>query len=120
MDSSLNDLVDKQEMKRKLLQMREQLQSTAIIRGESAQVVELDQAKVGRLSRMDALQSQELAKASVARSERALIQISAALQRIENNEFGVCQHCDQAIALLRLQLDPTALLCITCASAAER
>ncbi|MFQ3364505.1 MAG: DnaK suppressor protein [Candidatus Azotimanducaceae bacterium] len=111
--------MDINEIKQKLLEMRAQLQNTASTRGQSAQVVELDQSKVGRLSRIDAMQSQEIAKASVARSDRALIQIAAALERIENDEFGVCQHCDQAIAPQRLQVDPTALLCIACASAAE-
>ena len=119
MDNSLDGSFDKQEMQEKLLQLREQLQSIAITRRGSAQVVELDQAKVGRLSRIDALQSQELAKASVVRSDRALTQISAALERIENDEFGICLHCDQPIALMRLQVDPAVLLCITCASAAE-
>ena len=109
--------MDINEIKQKLLEMRAQLQNTASTRGQSAQVVELDQSKVGRLSRIDAMQSQEIAKASVARSDRALIQIAAALERIENDEFGVCQHCDQAIAPQRLQVDPTALLCIACASA---
>ena len=115
MDNDLGHI----EIKQKLLQMRKQLQSTAVTRDGSAQVVELDQTRVGRLSRIDALQSQEMAKVSVVRSDRALIQISAALDRIENNEFGICQHCDQAIAPLRLLVDPTALLCITCASAVE-
>ena len=119
MDDALDGLLDEQEMKQKLLQMRELLQSTAVTRDDSAQVVELDQAKVGRLSRMDALQSQELAKASVVRSDLALMQIRSALARIENDEFGICQDCDQAIALGRLRVDPTALLCITCAGAAE-
>lgn len=119
MKNALEGLIDIHEMKRKLLQMRELLHSTATARDESAQVVELDQAKVGRLSRVDALQSQELAKAAVVRSEVALMQIRAALVRIEKDEFGICQACDQAIALGRLQVDPTALLCITCAGAAE-
>ena len=119
MNNALDGLLDKQEMRQKLLQMRELLHSTATARDESAQVVELDQAKVGRLSRVDALQSQELAKASVVRSDLALMQIRSALARIENDEFGICQDCDQAIALGRLRVDPAALLCITCAGAAE-
>ena len=112
--------MDKDAMKQKLLQMREQLQMTAATRDGSAQVVELDQSKVGRLSRMDAMQTQELAKAAVVRSQRLLIQIGAALERIESDEFGICQNCDQDIAPKRLDVDPTALLCITCASAEER
>jgi DnaK suppressor protein len=47
------------------------------------------------------------------------MQIRAALARIENYEFGICQDCGQAIALGRLRVDPTAVLCISCAGAAE-
>ena len=119
MNNASDGWLDKQEMKQKLLQMRELLQSTAVTRHDSVQVVELDQTKVGRLSRMDALQSQELAKASVVRSDLALMQIRAALARIENYEFGICQDRGQAIALGRLRVDPTAVLCISCAGAAE-
>ena len=50
MNNALDGLLDKQEMRQKLLQMRELLQSTAVTRDDSAQVVELDQAKGGRLS----------------------------------------------------------------------
>ena len=119
MNNASDGWLEKQEMKRKLLQMRELLQSTAVTRHDSVKVVELDQTTVGRLSRMDALQYQEIAKASVWLSDLALMQIRAALARIENDEFGICQDCGQAIALSRLRVDPTAVLCISCAGAAE-
>jgi DnaK suppressor protein len=107
-------------IKEKLLTIRKQLQATAETRGTFAKTVELDQSKVGRLSRIDALQSQEIAKASVARGEQLLLQIDAALVRIEKNEFGICRICDEAIAALRLEADPMAIFCVNCAAARER
>jgi len=82
-------------------------------------VVELDQSKVGRLSRMDALQAQAMAKASGDRREAMLRQITAALKRIDDDEYGFCQSCDEAINPKRLEVDPTAVLCISCAARSE-
>lgn len=85
----------------------------------SAGVVELDQAKVGRLSRMDAMQAQAMAQASAGRREQMLRRIDAALIRIDNDDYGNCQECDEPINPKRLEFDPTVTLCITCASKAE-
>ena len=45
-------------MRDKLLKLRDELEEIAATGDEFAAVVELDQSKVGRLSRMDALQAQ--------------------------------------------------------------
>ena len=103
----------------RLLALRAELQSIAETGDESAAVVELDQSKVGRLSRMDAMQAQAMAKASSQRREATLKHISAALKRIDNDEFGFCRNCDGPINPKRLEFDPTATLCIGCASEAE-
>ena len=88
--------------------------------GEQAeQTVELDQARVGRLSRMDAMQAQAMSKETGRRRRVKLLQIDAALKRIEEEDYGYCQECGKDIAPARLEVDPTALLCITCASAKE-
>ena len=55
--------------------------------------VELDQARVGRLSRMDALQSQALAAEVERRREVELERIDMALERIEQGEYGYCVAC---------------------------
>lgn len=103
----------------KLLALQEELESVAATGDESAAVVELDQSKVGRLSRMDAMQSQAMAKASSNRRQTMLVKIRAALQRIEDDEFGFCRGCDEEINPKRLEFDPTALYCIECASKGE-
>jgi DnaK suppressor protein len=107
-------------MRDKLLKLREELQAIAESADESAAVVELDQTKVGRLSRMDAMQAQAMAKASGARREQMLRQIEAALKRIDNDEYGYCRDCDEPINPKRLEFDPTSVLCIDCASKLEQ
>ena len=87
---------------------------------ESAAVVELDQARVGRLSRMDAMQAQAMAKASVERRKAMLRGIGAALRRIDDGTYGLCADCEEAIDEKRLEINPTVRRCIDCASNAEK
>jgi DnaK suppressor protein len=98
-----------------LLAQREDLLSTSEIRDESSGTVHLDQQSVGRLSRMDALQSQALAKAGKQRADQQLWLIEAALLRIDNDEYGGCRECGEPINPKRLEVDPTSLYCIHCA-----
>ncbi|GGY72150.1 TraR/DksA family transcriptional regulator [Marinobacter zhanjiangensis] len=101
---------------RKLLEdLREDLLSTSAVRDETSSTVHLDQQSVGRLSRMDALQSQALAKAGKERANRKLLMIEAALKRIDQDEFGECMECGEPINPKRLEIDPTTLHCIHCA-----
>ena len=104
----------------RLLALRAELENIAETGDESAAVVELDQSKVGRLSRMDALQAQEMAKASGRRREIMLRNIAGALARVDSGEYGLCQSCDEPINEKRLEFDPTALLCVGCAEKAEQ
>ena len=112
-------LVDMQSVKDKLLELREKLEKVAVTSDESAAIVELDQSRVGRLSRMDAMQAQAMAQASGQRRKKMLRDISAALKRIDEGDYGICENCDEPINPKRLEVDPTARLCIDCASASE-
>lgn len=88
--------------------------------GEAAeQTVELDQARVGRLSRMDAMQAQAMSVATGQRRRERLRQIDAALRRIADEQYGYCGQCGDEIAPERLKFDPAVLLCINCAAKQE-
>ena len=102
---------------RKLLEdRRAELAALSDDAAEKRKPVELDQQSVGRLSRQDALQQQAMAKAQDARRLMEIRKIDAALQRIGEGAFGWCEECGEEIAVRRLEIDPTALLCVTCAS----
>lgn len=83
---------------------------------QSQKTVTLDQQAVGRLSRQDALLSQSMAKATQGRRHALRMGLKAALKRLDEDDFGYCDECDEAIALKRLEFDPTATRCISCAS----
>ncbi len=117
---TIMSIPDSDKFRAQLLELRQELDSVAATGEESAAVVELDQSKVGRLSRMDALQAQAMAQASAERREQTLRQIEAALQRLDDDEYGLCMDCGEAINPKRLEFDPAALLCIDCASKAEQ
>ena len=86
---------------------------------DSAAAIELDQARVGRLSRMDALQAQQMAKASSRRRHAERGRIAAALRRIDDSEYGYCLSCGEMIPVPRLKIDPAATQCVGCAADSE-
>jgi len=98
-----------------LLALRAELEELAGANAQARQVVELDQQSVGRLSRMDALQGQAMAQETMRRRALELKRIEAALARIEEDEYGYCARCGEEIMAARLDLDPMAALCATCA-----
>ena len=79
--------------------------------------VELDQQSIGRVSRQDALQQQAMAKAQDARRVMEIRKIDAAFARVKADEFGWCCECGEAIAVKRLEIDPTLEMCVSCAGA---
>lgn len=107
------------ELERRLREKRSAILELEDARSESGAVVELDQTRTGRLSRMDAMQLQAMAKAGEARARVELKRIDAALKRMENGDFGECLDCGEPIAAGRLQADPASTLCVTCAAARE-
>jgi len=96
-----------------LLNMRAEV--AGAIAEDASQTVELDQSRQGRLSRMDALQVQQLALETQRRQQRRLHAIDGALNRLVNEAFGYCFQCEEPIALPRLQFDPTVSRCLVCA-----
>ena len=81
--------------------------------------VELDQGRVGRLSRMDAMQQQAMAQAASRLADLEEQRIRTAFKRIATGDYGYCIHCEEDIAEGRLRADPSALTCIACARSRE-
>jgi DnaK suppressor protein len=54
------------------------------------------------------------------REGHLLAKIEQALEKIENNTFGLCESCGEEIGLKRLEARPVAELCIDCKSEQER
>ena len=102
--------------KKLLLNLKSETEIQSKIAKESTKTVELDQSRVGRLSRMDAMQSQALAVETERRRKIKLQKIDIALKRIESGEYGYCAQCDEIISKGRLDIDPTSIICVKCAA----
>lgn len=79
----------------------------------------LDQARVGRLSRMDAMQQQAMAQATARLAAMEKHRIRKSLNRMDSGDYGYCIICEEEIAEMRLRVDPSVLTCINCAQAAD-
>ena len=79
-----------------------------------ARLPDLDQASVGRLSRIEALQNQGLAQNLADREKRQLEQVMDALERLDAGRFGICHDCRTPIRFERLLVFPEAQNCTAC------
>ena len=111
--------MDPLEIRARLEARRAELEALDATASEATETVELDQSRVGRLSRMDALQGQAMARATLQRHRVELARIAGALRRLDEGSYGDCLGCGEAIAPARLDADPTATHCLACAEAAE-
>ena len=106
-----------QQCKNKLLQLQKENQALEdeIATAGAGETVILDQSSVGRLSRMDALQGQQMALQAARRREVHATAIEGGLRRIELDNFGNCFCCKEEIPYPRLEADPTNTRCVKCA-----
>lgn len=86
------------------------------------QTVALDQSAMGRVSRIDALQHQQMALATQRRDALRAERVAAALDRLADDpeEFGWCPDCGEPIAWRRLVAFPETIFCVGCAEARGR
>ena len=103
------------QFKGQLEEERATLTRTLAASQESAKGMELDQTRVGRLSRMDAMQSQAISQGANRQMAAELEQIRVALERIASGEYGTCASCGRDIPLIRLEIYPSTDVCVTCA-----
>jgi DnaK suppressor protein len=111
--------IDVKTYKKQLTELRQEIEALSEVTEEARQPVELDQTMVGRLSRMDALQTQAMQLETERRRAVEIQRIDSALQRIDEGEFGHCVSCGVDIELKRLENDPTTPTCFDCAEMSE-
>jgi DnaK suppressor protein len=103
-----------EKFKVQLFQLKTELEELQSDPDESTKPVELDQARVGRLSRMDAMQVQAMAQETARRRQNQLTMIQGALRRIESGEYGYCCICGEEIDIRRLSVNPATTRCLAC------
>jgi DnaK suppressor protein len=75
---------------------------------------------IGRLSRLDAMQMQQVAPANRRQLETELTALDAALVRIATGRYGSFQMCGKAIPAERLHHEPAAVCCVPCLESVRR
>jgi DnaK suppressor protein len=103
-----------EQFRTRLTAMQGEMRAVNKSAAEDVKPVELDQSSVGRVSRMDAMQAQQMSLETARRREQLLVKIEGALRRIESGRFGRCFQCGEDINLRRLGADPTITRCRDC------
>ncbi len=102
-----------EELGRDLTEERARLGEVLKISKDGAKPVDLDEP-IGRLSRMDAIQQQQMTKANRSAYERKLRQIEAALETLDKDEYGYCRSCEEPVGYRRLKARPETPFCLEC------
>jgi DnaK suppressor protein len=108
------------EARSRLESLRKELGAEKERAAEGTEPVELDQARVGRLSRMDSIQQQAMALEQDRRRDTQLKRIEGAFQRLDKGTYGQCAKCSSAIEEKRIEFDPTIFFCQGCATISEK
>ncbi|KAA5607433.1 TraR/DksA family transcriptional regulator [Roseospira marina] len=108
--------LDLKALRAKLTTHRDEMRADEASTAADRATVDAGDTAMGRLSRMDALQQQAMAQETERRRQVELKRIDAALERMEAGEYGACLHCGADIETRRLEFDPAAPLCVSCAS----
>ncbi|MBL7019323.1 MAG: TraR/DksA C4-type zinc finger protein [Nitrospinaceae bacterium] len=70
---------------------------------------------IGRLTRMEAISSQNISEASLNSSRAKLAKLEKALGKVDLPDFGLCARCANPIPQGRIMLMPENVLCVSCA-----
>ena len=103
------------DLERLVVELEAQIESGA----EGAAVVDLE-APMGRLSRMDAMAQQQVIKAGREAARRRLAMARAALQRVQDGDYGYCLRSGEPIGYRRLKVKPEATLSLAGQADLER
>ena len=100
--------------RKRLEELEREIREDMDANSEDSGVVELD-SSIGRLSRMDALQNQQMALELKRRQENQLLRIENALKRLAKGQYGLCGKCKKPIEEDRLEVFPDTVSCVRCA-----
>jgi len=70
---------------------------------------------IGRLTRMEAINSKSINEAALKKARQTLSQLEYALTRLNDPDFGLCFECDEPIPFGRLKIMPETNICVDCA-----
>jgi len=99
--------------RQRLLTMKAEISALIGRTSEDSKPVDLN-LPIGRLSRADAIQMQNMAELNRRQLEIKLKQIDGALSAVEDSTYGSCRNCKGVIHPARLDARPETPFCIDC------
>jgi DnaK suppressor protein len=109
------DDADRQEIRESIEAQKERLERTIERLEAQMQPIPPDRA-IGRLTRMEAINSRSVAHTSLQSARRNLARLTEVEARIGDEDYGVCSRCRRPIPTKRLLLAPDSRVCVACAS----
>ena len=109
---------DTEEFRQRLLMTESEIKALLGQTVLDSKPVDLD-LPIGRLSRADAMQMQNMAALNKRQMEIKLKQVEGALSAIEQGSYGSCRKCNGEIRPARLEARPETPFCIGCQEAFE-
>ena len=100
-----------EELRTDLVDLHASLQEA--VGAEGAKPVDVDEP-IGRISRGDAMQQQQMARATKQKNQLRLQQCEVALKAADNGEYGYCRMCEEPIGYKRLKARPETPFCLAC------
>lgn len=70
---------------------------------------------IGRVSRMDAINNKSVIENVLRKAKERLHQLKMVIDKINDDNFGICRKCQEEIPLQRLMIRPESSLCVKCA-----
>jgi DnaK suppressor protein len=107
--------LEKAHVKRVITQKIAELRLVIESDAKAQDQIELDQTRVGRLARMDAVQHHAIAQAQGKRANKQLKLLELLLGKVDDEDFGECHYCGEDIPVGRLLIRPESLRCVKCA-----
>lgn len=104
----------KEQIKQRL---KEEIESTFLLVNKYRELTKpiSPENAIGRVSRMDAINNKSVNQLALTNAEVKLNNLKVALSKINDEDFGVCYKCKQAIPLGRILLRPQSITCVNCA-----
>ncbi len=106
----------KTELEAQIQARMQELKADIIAYEQLVQPISPDNA-IGRLTRMEAINSKSINEAALEKARDTLAGLERALGKIGHPDFGLCRECEEPIPPARLMALPETDLCVQCAAA---
>lgn len=105
---------EKKQLENCILEKIESVKNDIVSYAELAKPVSPD-SSIGRLTRMEAINSKSINEASLNNSKNTLLRLEKSLEMLDDPDFGYCYECEESIPFSRLMIMPESVYCVKCA-----